>query len=258
MQPIIIAEGVSKKYTVNDENSFRTLRDSIADIFSAKSKRSRLPKTFWALDDISFTINAGESIGILGRNGAGKSTLLKIISRITKPTKGRLTLRGRVASLLEVGVGFHPELTGRENLFLNAAILGESRKNIQRKADEIIHFSGVERFLDTPIKRFSSGMRTRLGFAIASHSDGEILIVDEIIAVGDFEFQKKCTHKINEVIKSGRTILLVNHDMNPVKKLCSRIIHIAHGQLVNDTTDVNKGIKKYLQTTISNDEGKNT
>src|SRR6185295_2097393 len=179
---------------------------------------------FWALKDVSFEIRRGEVLGIIGRNGAGKSTMLKILSRITEPTSGRIGIRGRVASLLEVGTGFHPELTGRENIFLNGAILGMSRAEITAKFDEIVAFAEVERFLDTPVKRYSSGMYVRLAFAVAAHLEPEILIVDEVLAVGDAQFQKKCLGKMGEVSRTGRTILFVSHNLTAIRTLCQRCI----------------------------------
>src|ERR1700677_3494293 len=184
---------------------------------------------FWALKDVSFEVKQGEVLGIIGRNGAGKSTLLKILSRITEPTKGRVTLRGRVASLLEVGTGFHPELTGRENLFLNGAILGMTRREVRRKFDEIAAFAEVERFLDTPVKRYSSGMYMRLAFAVAAHMEPEILLVDEVLAVGDAAFQKKCLKKMGEVARGGRTVLFVSHNLAAVQSLCPVAIHLRGG-----------------------------
>jgi lipopolysaccharide transport system ATP-binding protein len=189
---------------------------------------------FWALRDVNLEIRAGEVVGIIGRNGAGKSTLLKILSRITEPTQGRIHIRGRVASLLEVGTGFHPELTGRENIFLNGAILGMNRVEIKRKFDEIVAFSGVEKFIDTPVKRFSSGMYVRLAFAVAAHLEPEILVVDEVLAVGDAEFQKKCLEKMDDVGHSGRTILFVSHNMQAITRLCSRCILLENGKVRMD------------------------
>jgi lipopolysaccharide transport system ATP-binding protein len=192
---------------------------------------------FWALRDVSFEVKQGEVVGIIGRNGAGKSTLLKILSNITEPTSGRARIRGRVASLLEVGTGFHPELTGRENIFVNGAILGMSRREIEGKFDQIVDFSGVEKFLDTPVKRYSSGMHVRLAFAVAAHLEPEILIIDEVLAVGDAEFQKRCLGKMNEVAKCGRTVLFVSHNMAAVEALCSRAMLLNEGELVKvDTT----------------------
>jgi lipopolysaccharide transport system ATP-binding protein len=186
---------------------------------------------FWALRDVSFEVREGEVVGIVGRNGAGKSTLLKILSRITEPTKGRITLRGRVASLLEVGTGFHPELTGRENVFLNGAVLGMTRAEIRSKFDEIVSFSEVEKFLDTPVKRYSSGMQMRLAFAVAAHLEPEILIVDEVLAVGDAEFQRRCLGKMNEVCESGRTVIFVSHNMQAVRQLCEHAVWLEKGQV---------------------------
>ncbi len=186
---------------------------------------------FWALKDVSFEVKRGEVLGIIGRNGAGKSTLLKILSRITEPTSGRVTLNGRVASLLEVGTGFHPELTGRENIFLNGAILGMSKVEIRKKFDEIVDFAGVEKFLDTPVKRYSSGMYVRLAFAVAAHLEPEILIIDEVLAVGDAEFQKKCLGKMQDVAKDGRTVLFVSHNMNAINTLCGRALLLENGKV---------------------------
>lgn len=201
---------------------------------------------FWALRDVSFAIAPGQVVGIIGRNGSGKSTLLKIISQITAPTAGEVRLNGRTGTLLEVGTGFHPELSGRENVFLNGAILGMSRAEIARKFDEIVAFSGVEAFIDTPVKRYSSGMQTRLAFSVAAHLEPEILIVDEVLAVGDAEFQKKCLGKMNEVSKEGRTILFVSHNMNAVDQLCDRIIWLDNGEVRLDTTDTFAATSKYL------------
>jgi lipopolysaccharide transport system ATP-binding protein len=200
---------------------------------------------FRALDDVSFEVRAGEVVGIIGRNGAGKSTLLKILSQITEPTDGQITLQGRVGSLLEVGTGFHPELTGRENIFLNGAILGMSRREIARKFDEIVAFSEIERFLETPVKRYSSGMYVRLAFAVASHLEPEILVVDEVLAVGDAEFQKKCLGKMGRVSRDGRTVLFVSHNMGAIKSLCNRAILIDRGRLSLDGT-VDEVVDRYL------------
>ena len=200
---------------------------------------------FWALKDVDFQINHGEVVGVVGRNGAGKSTLLKLLSRITEPSKGRIELNGRVASLLEVGTGFHPELTGRENVFLNGAILGMSKVEIRSKFDEIIAFAEIERFLDTPVKRYSSGMYVRLAFAVAAHLEPEILVVDEVLAVGDAQFQKKCIGKMSSVAESGRTVLFVSHQMGAVSQLCTRCLYLKSGSLLSDgpTDDV---IGQYL------------
>jgi lipopolysaccharide transport system ATP-binding protein len=201
---------------------------------------------FWALRDVSFEVKEGEVLGIIGRNGAGKSTLLKILSRITEPDEGRVTLQGRVASLLEIGTGFHPELTGRENVFLNGAILGMSRAEIKRKFDEIVSFADVEAFLDTPVKRYSSGMFVRLAFAVAAHLDPEILAVDEVLAVGDAPFQKKCLGKMSDVAQAGRTVLFVSHNMNAIERLCRRVIYLEHGRLIGTYSGAREGILAYL------------
>src|SRR5262249_46862816 len=190
--------------------------------------------SIWALNDVSFDVQHGEVVGIIGRNGAGKRTLLKVLSRITEPSKGRVVLNGRVASLLEVGTGFHPELTGRENIFLNGAILGMHRHEIKRKFDWIVDFSGIEQFLDTPVKRYSSGMYVRLAFAVAAHLDPEILIIDEVLAVGDAEFQNKCLGKMHEVARGGRVVLFVSHNLSVLEKLCDRGIILASGELARD------------------------
>jgi len=208
----------------------------------------------WSLKDISFDVKQGDAVGIIGRNGAGKSTLLKILSRVTTPTTGSIKIKGRIASLLEVGTGFHPELTGRENIFLNGAILGMKRQEIKRKFDEIVDFSGVSRYIDTPVKRYSSGMYVRLAFAVAAHLESEILIVDEVLAVGDAEFQKKCMGKMGEVSKGeGRTVLFVSHNMGSISQLCSKAIYLSQGKLVNyDYTQ--KVVDFYVRSTSSNQE----
>jgi ABC-type polysaccharide/polyol phosphate transport system, ATPase component len=259
---IIQIEGLGKKYVIGHQatkESYLALRDVIAQ--GAKSAafrtrdflRGRLTphreslETFWALKDINFSVKQGEVLGIIGRNGAGKSTLLKILSRITEPTEGKVTIRGRVASLLEVGTGFHQELTGRENIFLNGAILGMSRAEIARKFDEIVAFAEVEKFLDTPVKRYSSGMYVRLAFAVAAHLDPEILIVDEVLAVGDAEFQKKCLGKMSEVAHGGRTVLFVSHNMNAVERLCQFVICLDRGSLLGQFGNVRDGIARYLE-----------
>jgi lipopolysaccharide transport system ATP-binding protein len=205
-------------------------------------------ETIWALKDVSFTVEQGEVLGIIGGNGAGKSTLLKILSSVTAPTSGRVKVKGRIASLLEVGTGFHPDLTGRENVYLNGAILGMSRKEIDRKFDEIVDFSGVEKFIDTPVKRYSSGMYVRLAFAVAAHLDSEILIVDEVLAVGDAEFQKKCLGKMDNAAKEGRTVLLVSHNMGAIESLCQKTIMMEAGFIssIGDTRDV---VSKYISST---------
>jgi lipopolysaccharide transport system ATP-binding protein len=245
----IVVENLSKSYLIGHKSSaegrykYATLRDMIgreARNFSRKAAdllhgrqvvQGDDVEEFWALRDVSFEVKQGEVLGIIGRNGAGKSTLLKILSRITEPTKGRVLLRGRVASLLEVGTGFHPELTGRENIFLNGAILGMTQREIRQKFDEIIAFAEVERFLDTPVKRYSSGMYVRLAFAVAAHLQPEILVVDEVLAVGDAQFQKKCLGKMSEVASGGRTVLFVSHNMAMVSSLCSKAIQLDNGKL---------------------------
>ncbi|GAB1254826.1 ABC transporter ATP-binding protein [Desulfovibrio falkowii] len=234
MKPIISVEGLGKSYTIRHEGqtNYKSLREEIFKLPKRLLQRNNQnQEEFWALKDVSFDVMPGDRVGIIGRNGAGKSTLLKLLSRITEPTTGRITLRGRVASLLEVGTGFHPELTGRENIFLNGAILGMSRAEVRRKFDEIVDFAGVEKFLDTPVKRYSSGMYVRLAFAVAAHLEPEILIVDEVLAVGDTEFQKKCLGKMEEVGKKGRTILFVSHNMGMISKLCESTIFLQNGTI---------------------------
>jgi len=209
-------------------------------------RRSEPPPTLWALKDVSFEVMPGEVVGIIGRNGAGKSTLLKVLSRITEPTEGRVELYGRVASLLEVGTGFHAELTGRENIFLNGSILGMSRKEIEAKFDEIVDFAEVEKFIDTPVKRYSSGMYVRLAFAVAAHLEPEILIVDEVLAVGDAAFQKKCLGRMRDVANTGRTVLFVSHNMAAVSSLCSKAMVLWDGRVEFPLGDVEEGVQKYL------------
>jgi homopolymeric O-antigen transport system ATP-binding protein len=235
MKPILEIQNVSKIFRIHHErHPYLSIRDSLSSLFKSKSD---VTENFHALKDVSFEVKAGESIGIVGKNGAGKSTLLKILSKITPPTSGRIISRGRIASLLEVGTGFHPELTGRENVFLNGSILGMKRKEILSKFDEIIDFAGVEKFLDTPLKHYSSGMQLRLAFAVAAFLEPEVLVIDEVLAVGDAEFQKKCMGKMNDVSKSGRTILFVSHNMAAVQALCQKSILLQKGQLaLFDTT----------------------
>ena len=230
-------QNISKKYRIGTVRH-DTLRDQIAHIASSSFQRTKISKIpsseIWALKDVSFDVHHGEIVGLIGRNGAGKSTLLKILSRITVPTSGRVEIYGRVGSLLEVGTGFHPELTGRENIYLNGAILGMSRDEINRKFDEIVAFSEIEKFLDTPVKRYSSGMYVRLAFAVAAHLDTEILLVDEVLAVGDTAFQRKCLTKMDEVSRKGRTVLFVSHNMGAVQSLCSRGIVLQNGGISID------------------------
>ncbi len=234
MKPIIEIKNISKQFRLGaKQENYLALRDVLSKPFMRTSRDKR---TFYALQDVSFNVNAGESVGIIGKNGAGKSTLLKILSKITPPTSGSITCRGRIASLLEVGTGFHPELTGRENIFMNGSVLGMRRKEIYNHLDDIINFSGVEKFLDTPLKRYSSGMQLRLAFAVAAHLEPEILIIDEVLAVGDAEFQKKCLGKMNEISKSGRTVIFVSHDMNSIEKLCNKAIILRNGQIAGEGT----------------------
>lgn len=244
---VIRAEGLGKKYVIGHQSSERytALRDVIArqvrgigrsamDIIRGRPNIAGDEiEEFWALKDINFEIGRGDVVGIVGRNGAGKSTLLKILSRITEPSEGRMTIEGRVASLLEVGTGFHPELTGRENMFLNGAILGMTRAEIKRKFDEIVDFAGVEQFLDTPVKRYSSGMYVRLAFSVAAHLEPEILVVDEVLAVGDAEFQKRCLGKMRDVAGEGRTVLFVSHHLDMVSRLCERAILMSKGEILS-------------------------
>ncbi|MBI5643498.1 MAG: ABC transporter ATP-binding protein [Deltaproteobacteria bacterium] len=237
-EPIIEVSNISKSYKLGKKASYGSLREEIAQAFTSIFKNGEKgdDPTLWALKDVSFEVGKGEVIGIIGRNGAGKSTLLKILSRITEPTSGRVVMRGRVASLLEVGTGFHPELTGRENIFLNGALLGMTSAEIKSKFDEIVAFSEIEKFLDTPVKRYSSGMYVRLAFAVAAHLEPEILIVDEVLAVGDASFQKKCLGKMGDVAKGGRTVLFVSHNMSAVQSLCQRAILLAGGSKIKEGT----------------------
>lgn len=234
----IKVENLSKKYDLHRKGA-GTLRDTLANAWKQGLGSFSNRESFWALKDVAFEVPHGQVLGIIGRNGAGKSTLLKILSRITPPTKGRVELDGRVASLLEVGTGFHPELTGRENIFLNGAILGMSRAEIRRKFDEIVDFSGVERFLDTPVKHYSSGMYVRLAFAVAAHLEAEILLIDEVLAVGDVEFQRKCLGKMGDAAQYGKTVIFVSHNMGYIERLCSKALLIDHGKnLVFDQPSV--------------------
>ena len=236
MTSIIKVESLSKQYRIGATNTYSTLRDAVSGAVRAPLKRllrngNNEPNTIWALKDVSFEIRPGEVVGIIGRNGAGKSTLLKILSRITEPTSGRLELYGRTASLLEVGTGFHPELTGRENTFLNGAILGMTRSEIKQKFDEIVAFAEIEKFIDTPVKFYSSGMYVRLAFAVAAHLEPDMLILDEVLAVGDTAFQQKCLGKMRDVSRHGRTVLLVSHSMAAVGQLCEKTIWLDDGRV---------------------------
>jgi len=251
MKPIISVENLSKQYHIGAKVPYKTFRETLMNAITSparlfKGNGSRENNTIWALKDVSFEVQEGEVLGIIGRNGAGKTTLLKILSRVTEPTEGEVRIRGGVGSLLEVGTGFHPELTGRENIFLNGAILGMSKEEIKKKFDEIVAFAEIEKFLDTPVKRYSSGMYVRLAFAVAAHLEPEILIVDEVLAVGDAAFQKKCLGKMGEVAKEGRTVLFVSHNMLAVKNLCSGTIVLRQGQIVF-SGNVSKAVDFYLQ-----------
>ncbi|MDQ7857229.1 MAG: ABC transporter ATP-binding protein [Armatimonadota bacterium] len=239
----IRAEGLGKRYRIGHALRYKALRDSLADVFTAPLRRFRArgrpdgavqdaeEATIWALKDVSFEIPVGAVVGIIGRNGAGKSTLLKVLSRITEPTEGRAEIRGRVGSLLEVGTGFHPELTGRENVYLNGAILGMRRREIERKFDEIVAFAEVERFIDTPVKYYSSGMYLRLGFSVAAHLEPEILLIDEVLAVGDAAFQRKCLDKMDSVAREGRTVAFVTHNLGALRQLCPETLWVDRGRI---------------------------
>jgi lipopolysaccharide transport system ATP-binding protein len=253
MKPILEVKNISKKFKIgHNQQGYLSLRESLSSLLSTSSQKS---EDFWALKDISFNVHSGECIGIIGRNGAGKSTLLKILSKITPPTSGKIISRGRIASLLEVGTGFHPELTGRENVFLNGSLLGMKRGEILKKFDEIVEFSGVELFLDTPLKRYSSGMQLRLAFAVAVFLEPEILIIDEVLAVGDSIFQQKCINKMFQLSNSGVNIILVSHNLQSVKALCSRALFLQDGKFVLDG-DVDTVINEYqkIQTSLSGKE----
>ena len=259
----IRCEGLAKQYRIGERESYKALRDVITDAFASPFRRLRSAlrhssngsagskkPNIWALKDVSFEIRRGEVVGIIGRNGAGKSTLLKILSRITEPTHGHADIWGRIGSLLEVGTGFHPELTGRDNIFLNGAILGMRRAEIARKFDEIVAFAEVEKFIDTPVKRYSSGMYVRLAFAVAAHMETEILLVDEVLAVGDAEFQKKCLGKMGEVARAGRTVFFVSHSMPAVQRLCQRAILLRDGTVAMDGA-VDAAVESYLSAQVS-------
>jgi lipopolysaccharide transport system ATP-binding protein len=251
--PVIKVENLTKRFVISHESKekYTALRDVITQkakrIMSGRfSDKDTVKEEFYALRDVNFEIEPGDRVGVVGRNGAGKSTLLKILSRITEPTQGRITIRGRVASLLEVGTGFHPELTGRENIYLNGAILGMSRSEIKRKFDEIVDFAEVEKFLDTPVKRYSSGMYVRLAFAVAAHMEPEILVIDEVLAVGDIQFQKKCLGKMQDVSKQeGRTVLFVSHNMSAMANLCNKGILLSQGELQFEGS-INEVINTYV------------
>lgn len=246
---------LSKRYRIGEYSSDTQLREVIANALARLARRDRVEdKVVWAVNDISFEVQEGEVLGIVGRNGAGKSTLLKLLSRITHPTSGRMRVRGRVASLLEVGTGFHEELTGRENIFLNGSILGMKKREIERRLEEIVEFSGVGQFIDTPIKRYSSGMRLRLGFAVAAHLSPDILLVDEVLAVGDADFQKKCLDAMDGLRTSGRTVVFVSHNMAAVESLCSRCLWIDAGKLRADGA-VRSVVADYMRTFARSSSG---
>jgi lipopolysaccharide transport system ATP-binding protein len=249
----IRAENLSKQYTLGQlANSYDTVRDQLSSIGAKLNIRrgARTPReTIWALDDVSFDIRQGEVVGIIGRNGAGKTTLLKLLSRITEPTKGQAIIKGRLRSLLEVGTGFHGELTGRENIFLNGAILGMPRKEVVSKFDEIVEFAGVDRFIDTPVKRYSSGMYVRLAFSVAAHLEPDVLLVDEVLAVGDVEFQRKCLGRMQSIGESGRTVLFVSHTLPTIARLCDRAILFEGGRLAADGP-VDQVIGRYLESGV--------
>jgi len=263
----IRVENLSKLYRIGQFAGYKTIRETLMNVASAPFRRIRSishqpsaishelsANTIWALKDVSFEVKRGEAVGIIGRNGSGKSTLLKILSRITAPTEGRAEIHGRVGSLLEVGTGFHPELTGRENIYLNGAVLGMRKAEVERKFDEISAFAEIEKFLDTPVKRYSSGMYVRLAFAVAAHLEPEILVVDEVLAVGDAAFQKKCLGKMSNVASEGRTVLFVSHNMAAVQELCQRAILLREGQIVDDNS-ARKVVSDYLSAQSDSSSG---
>jgi lipopolysaccharide transport system ATP-binding protein len=250
MRPIIKVENLGKRYRIGTTTAHGSIHDALSRLIRSPLSLIRRngkseENTFWAIKDVSFEVMPGEVVGIIGRNGAGKSTLLKLLSRITEPTLGQIDFYGRVGSLLEVGTGFHPELTGRENIYLNGAILGMKRSEIERKFDEIVGFSEIEKFIDTPVKHFSSGMYVRLAFAVAAHLDPEILIVDEVLAVGDFAFQKKCLERMQAFGREGRTVIFVTHDMSVLSRLCHKGILLREGRVAAEG-EMKSVIKNYL------------
>jgi len=246
---VIDVQGISKSYQLGTAPRPKMLRDRLSQLWRGQSRRARRDELFWALRDVSFEINRGDVVGIIGRNGAGKSTLLKVLSRITEPTLGKAKVRGRIGSLLEVGTGFHPELSGRENVFLNGAILGLQKSEIHKQFDQIVAFAEVEKFIDTPVKHYSSGMYLRLAFAVAAHLDTDILFVDEVLAVGDINFQQKCLGKMNDVARQGRTVLFVSHNMSAGRNLCSKGILLEGGK-VSQVGKINASIQRYMQTSV--------
>lgn len=249
MKPIIEAHQISKKYLLTREGqgAYTTLVDTLMHQLRHPFAKKPPLEEFWALQGVDLTVQEGDRVGIIGKNGAGKSTLLKILSRITEPTSGDITIRGRVSSLLEIGTGFHPELTGRENIFLNGAILGMTKREIRQKFDEIVAFAEVEEFLDIPVKRFSSGMHTRLGFAIAAHLDPDLFIIDEVLAIGDLQFQEKCLKKLNDLSHHGRTVLFVSHDIGSILTLCNKGLYLEKGQ-VSYSGSISECVNRYLHT----------
>jgi lipopolysaccharide transport system ATP-binding protein len=264
MKPAIRVENLSKLYAIGEVQPYRTLRDTVAEAFRrpfhalrGKSAEEEEDSTIWALKDLTFEIGQGEVVGIIGRNGAGKSTLLKVLSRITEPTTGCADIYGRVGTLLEVGTGFHNELTGRENIYLNGAILGMKRADIQRQFDAIVAFAEVEKFVDTPVKHYSSGMYLRLAFAVAAHLEPEILLVDEVLAVGDIAFQRKCLGKMGDVARQGRTILFVSHNMGAVRSLCEKGVVLSSGQLVS-VGDIASSIETYHKLVAAGERQEDT
>jgi lipopolysaccharide transport system ATP-binding protein len=258
MNPMIAVDSLSKRYRIGAQQAaYSTFRESLVhavrEPFNRLRRGYRSPEnTIWALKDVSFNVGPGEVVGIIGRNGAGKSTLLKVLSRITEPTSGGIDLYGRVASLLEVGTGFHPELTGRENIYLNGAILGMSKAEISRKFDEMVAFAEVERFLDTPVKHYSSGMYVRIAFAVAAHLDAEILLVDEVLAAGDAAFQEKCIAKMRALVNDGRTILVASHQLETLQLLCPRSMRIEHGALAQ-VAETSVAIATHLERQATRD-----
>jgi lipopolysaccharide transport system ATP-binding protein len=256
MSAIVTADRVGKLYRLGGQvTAYNVLRERLVEVLRAPfRKRETAPEngTFWALKDVSFEVGEAEVVGLIGKNGAGKSTLLKILSRITEPTEGQIDLYGRVSSLLEVGIGFHPELTGRENTYLNGAILGMPKSEIRRKFDEIVDFAGIGKFLDTPVKRYSSGMYVRLAFAVAAHLEPDILIVDEVLAVGDAAFQQKCLGKMRSIRSEGRTVIVVSHNMSTVSSLCERVVWLKEGR-VEATGPTHEVIRRYLSEGVEND-----
>jgi lipopolysaccharide transport system ATP-binding protein len=256
MAESITVENLSKSYELGALQQETQLRDQLVNLLSAPFRKRRPKEILWALRDVSFRVNEGEVVGIVGRNGAGKSTLLKVLSKITYPTSGTVKARGRIASMLEVGTGFHEELTGRENVYLNASIIGMKKREVDVKFDQIVAFAGLERFIDTPIKRYSSGMRMRLGFAVAAHLEPDVLIVDEVLAVGDAVFQKKCITAMQDMRGGGRTVLFVSHNMSAVENLCSRGIWIANGQVRMDGT-THEVIEAYMGSFASSEGATN-